>query len=107
MRRDWDLVQEILEAYEEDNPFNHDTAAAKNIDHDEPELVYYHIAMLEEQGYLDSSLIEHGNLDVLSGMDEQLNDETVPLLLTWKGHDLLDDLRSEENLPESPSSRSV
>lgn len=99
MQIDWDLIQEILEAYEQDDPFDTDTIAVKNILQSrgrggELNEARYHHVMLEEAGCLapteQSILVSSAQVD--------------GLFLTLKGHELLEDLRNGD-LPDAPRSR--
>ena len=99
MKRDWDLVQEILKAYEEDNSFNQDTIPFENVVQskdrdDEINEARYHHAMLEEAGCLaplEKSVVS--------------NSLSEKQYLTMKGHDLLEQLRGDEDLSDAPRSR--
>jgi hypothetical protein len=81
MKRDWELVRQILFRIEELG----DTKSYLN-DHDLPpydaDNVGYHMRMLDEAGLIDAKCSEH-----TSGMNCEAR------RLTWDGHEFLDQVR--------------
>lgn len=64
MERDWDLVQDILEQAEENNPFSDEGISVERLTTDHgPEVVAYHVILLTKEDFLHpqspGSLKEH------------------------------------------------
>jgi len=88
MKRDMDLIRDLLLEVE-GNPLYDGTKwvhpvnpSELNIKNHSREEVGYHLTMLIEEGFIKGK----------SGM------ETIPVInkLTWKGHELLDDIRDQQ-----------
>ena len=104
MKRDWDLVQEILEKAEENDPFSDEGISVESLASDHgPELLAYHVILLTKEGFLhpqpssdtlqknflqSEPAVENGSGTI--NREEQAQGQ---MRLTWKGHNLLDILR--------------
>lgn len=96
MKRNKDLVKEILSEVRTSDPFSlepEDFHAGQLPGHWEIKKVSYHLVLLLEEGFLARNSLHSG--DVFAGRDG----ESDGLRLTWKGHDLLDDLKDQETYP--------
>lgn len=80
MKRDMDLVRQILIAIEE----TPDDSVDLNFEEYEEELINYHVGLLVEAG-------------LIKGLGTQATDTTYwsPERLTWAGHEFLDAARNE------------
>lgn len=85
MKRDWDLVREILLAVEM-LPDSESTLDEGCIENRLREEVSYHFRLMYEAGLIDA--IDAG---ALSG------DFYIPTSLTWEGHELLDKIRQQSS----------
>jgi hypothetical protein len=82
MRRDWELIRNILQELERAD------ASARGVDDTAftgypPDVVAYHFHILHQAGLLEAKCVEN-NEGVLFGWAERL---------TWNGHELLDYVR--------------
>jgi hypothetical protein len=89
MKRDMDLIREVLLAVSE-NPkcdgvyFNYFNSAEElGIQNHSTEEVAYHVLLLIEAGYVDGKIEESFPVPSIKG-------------LTWNGHELIDNIRSQE-----------
>jgi len=93
MKRNNDLVKEILSEVRMSDPFSlepEDFHAGRLPGHWEIKKVSYHLVLLLEGGFLARNSLHSG--DVFAERDA----ENDGLRLTWKGHDLLDELKDQE-----------
>lgn len=84
MKRDWELVREILLAVEALESHKQ-ILRSSGVDGYDPEIVAYHIHMLIEAGLIDGTCSRS-----LNGPRQCLARE-----LTWAGHEFLDRIRSQ------------
>lgn len=97
MQRDLELAMDILEEYEDHNPFSEDRLRGRLAKRWEPDRLYYHLSMLVRGGYLEKNLLDRTGVKKMSEESLSLAEDTGDaLMLTWKGHDLLKRLQSEE-----------
>lgn len=90
MKRNMDLVREILSEVRETDPFNEeaeDLRLNRLPGHWEVQKISYHLVLLLEEGFLARGLPSD---EKWAG--EQEADSNVGLRLTWRGHDLLEEL---------------
>lgn len=97
MKRNVDLTHEILSHVEEADPFVREPESINfgNLEgHWDVKEISYHLVLLLEEGFLARDTLHKGNYsaNLRKGDDEQ---EDAGLRLTWKGHDLLDELREK------------
>jgi len=93
MKRNFDLVQEILTEVRQTDPFSlqaEDFRAGRLPGHWDIKKVSYHLVLLLEDGFLARSTLHNGGARV----GEEIDDKG--LRLTWKGHDLLDALKDRD-----------
>ncbi|WP_233842201.1 DUF2513 domain-containing protein [Dyella sp. 2HG41-7] len=83
MKRDWDVVREILLALEQQN--ENSSRGISHIEGRDDSNVAYHIRIMIEAG-----LIEGNVRDYLGG-----EVSAVALRMTWTGHEFLDQIRSQ------------
>jgi DNA-binding transcriptional ArsR family regulator len=84
MKRNWDIIREILLKTEELLP--EENLTLSNFDSDKSDEISYHVKLLEEAGLIKVSIAEF-----LGGNDIHFDLER----LTWTGHEFLDAIRSE------------
>ena len=92
MKRDMKLVEEILEYVE-----NQDCAVErlKILNHvSEHRYAGDHLGMLLDGGFLRTTYMLGGFIHPAWGLPDPYRQEDESFLLTWKGYDLLDELRS-------------
>lgn len=97
MHRDLELSMDILEEYENHDPFSGEPLRDRLAQRWEPARFYYHLSMLVRGGYLEKNLLSE--MAMKDGSEDRLSlsEETEDvLMLTWKGHDLLKQLQAEE-----------
>jgi hypothetical protein len=87
MKRDWDVIREILLQLEQKEAANAYLSPKDFADPREQE-VAYHIRLLSEAGAIEATVHES------SAGDGRING-AIAKRLTWKGHELLDSIRSE------------
>lgn len=80
MKRDWDLIRKILFATEQ-NPYP-DLPVTLNIEGYDPELITYHVRLLDEAGLIEAY--------------DAGEDTWQPTRLTWNGHEFLDASKNDE-----------
>jgi DNA-binding transcriptional ArsR family regulator len=80
MKREMDLVRELLLAMEKEEPWD------LRIDGYSEEQVYYHLYLMRQAGLIDAAVI----------MDRSSIAEAVPIRMTWDGHEFLDNARSPD-----------
>ncbi|WP_226797955.1 DUF2513 domain-containing protein [Cupriavidus necator] len=85
MKRDWDLVREILTRLEGLNP-NHEGLSSNQFDGYDPATVAYHFQMLNEAGLIIARTI--------GSMSERYAG-AFALRLTWDGQEFLSKIRSD------------
>jgi predicted transcriptional regulator len=83
VKRDWNLIRQILLELEKD-PDPPVGPRAISIDGAAAEAVSYHVMLMSQAG-----LIEAENCTSTSGFD------WLPIGLTWNGHELLDSIRKD------------
>lgn len=91
MRRNMDLVQEILSEVNNRNPFDADSEgfhAGRLHGQWEIKKVSYHLVLLLEEGLLARSTLHTGKW-----YEDNEQEEDAGLRLTWKGHELLEELK--------------
>jgi len=94
MDRNMDLVGELLKEIKDSDPFS---LTADDLDpselpgHWDMKRVSYHLVLLIEEGLVARNFLHTGNLN---GNEEE--EEDAGLRLTWKGHDLLEELEAEK-----------
>lgn len=97
MQRDLELTMDILEEYEAHDPFSGRPFREKLAKRWEPAKLYYHLSMLIRGGYLERRLLDKTGVKNMSEESLSLAEETQDvLMLTWKGHDLLERLQDME-----------
>lgn len=93
MKRNMDLVREILSEVQETDLFSEeaeDLRLSRLPGHWEIQKVSYHLVLLLEEGFLARGLLPDEGW-----AGEQEADSSVGLRLTWKGHDLLEELDND------------
>jgi len=83
MKRDMDLIKEILQKLEDQETFGGDLGA-KSFQSHPPEYVSYHIAIMKDAGLIEAKETKKGS-----------NRKFVARRLTWQGHDFLDAAKNE------------
>jgi DNA-binding PadR family transcriptional regulator len=100
MERDWNIIETILTDLEKGNHYRHESMDAEEL----AEMITEKNEVEDQQDVADSVIY---NIDLLMREDYiaevEVGDEKE-YTLTWKGHDLLDNLRGED-LPDAPRSR--
>ncbi len=94
MKRNMDLVREILSEVRDTDPFSTEPAdfhAGQLPGQWGMKKVSYHLVLLLEEGFLTRSTLHVGRWQ-----DQSKQDEEAGLRLTWKGHDLLRKLNEEK-----------
>lgn len=84
MKRDWDLVREILFAVEDLPPEATDGLRVSALEAYPPQLVAYHIEMLHQAGLLNA-IVEKTSAGTAATANS----------LTWEGHEFLDSIRQD------------
>lgn len=93
MRRNLDLVREILSEVEDSDPFAPESEgfqAGQLAGQWEIKKISYHLVLLLEDGFLTRSTLHNGKW--YEGNEQE---EDAGLRLTWKGHDLLEELKDQ------------
>lgn len=93
MKRNMDLVQEILSEVRETDPFNEETEdlrVERLPGHWKIQKLSYHLVLLLEEGFLARGLPSKAKWT-----GEQESGSNVGLRLTWRGHDLLEELKDD------------
>ncbi len=84
MKRNWDIIREILLKAEELNP--ECTLILSDFDEDRAHEIVYHVKLLDESGLIKVSIVEFlGDANIHFDLDR----------LTWAGHDFLDAVRND------------
>ena len=78
MKRDWELVREILLRVE-DLPKDRDLWV-KDFTGKDPDMVIYHVHLLRQAGFLEG---------------DRPREKVMPGDLTWEGHEFIDTIRPE------------
>jgi len=84
MKRDWDLIREILAALEARDSTRGGLAPEAFANHPE-DLVAYHFYLLDQAGLIDADIKKTGNAGIFG----------IARNLSWGGHELLDKMRSD------------
>jgi len=84
MKRDWDIIREILQKTENLGPNTHLTL--DDFDSEKACEVSYHMQLLDEAGLIDV---------IIDSTSEREPKSHRVFKLNWKGHELLDSIRSE------------
>lgn len=94
MKRNKDLVEEILTEIRDSDPFSlepEDFHAGRLPGHWEIKKVSYHLVLLLEANFLARNSLHSGDVHGNGPVEDN------GLRLTWRGHDLLDDLKSRKS----------
>lgn len=97
MKRDLELAKHILAAVEKSNPFVRDPFSGGGLNvgdiagHYDVESVSYHLVLLLEEGFLTRDTLHQGKWSGHKSAGQRGR-----LRLTWKGHNLLDELRLQD-----------
>lgn len=83
MKRNWDLIRDILIKLDEKKPDKHELSSKDFETTIQPQVVYQ-VELLEEAGLIDARIIKSTD-----GTD------FMAFRLTWEGHELLDAIRSD------------
>ncbi len=82
MKRDMDLIRQILLEVEKLPPFlSYDEIPRFKIPDYTPDVVSYHIKIMTEKGLIESVFDNRGNF--------------IPTEITWEGHDFLEAIRDD------------
>jgi hypothetical protein len=84
MVRDWELVRKILSSMEE-RETTQGGLSPESIEGYNPEVVSYHIYIMEEAGLIEAKCLKSSNAPI----------QCIASSLTWDGHEFLDKIRSE------------
>lgn len=84
MKRDWELVREILMKIESLGTIK-DVVRPKDFENYDEETVSYHIYLLEQAGLIEAIVKKHHNTGIFA----------LASNLTWSGHEFLDAIRDE------------
>jgi DNA-binding transcriptional ArsR family regulator len=84
MQRNWELVRDILLALE-GRDTTHGGLGPEQISSYPPEVVSYHLYILNEAGLVEANCIKSSNAPI----------HCFGLNLTWAGHEFLDSIRNE------------
>jgi hypothetical protein len=84
MKRNWDLIREVLIRLDEKGPEKH-ALRAEDFDEERHHEVAYQVELLKEAGLVDAQIMK-----AASGPPDFL-----ALRLTWEGHELLDAIRND------------
>lgn len=85
MKREWDLVRDILLRLESAEPGSIVMGTAFGPDYDD-QVVSYHMAMMKDAGLIEARVMM-GNAIYMNG---------VAMALKWAGHEFLDGIRKKE-----------
>lgn len=85
MKRNWDIIREILIRLEEKGPNEH-SLNLSNFSEKRHEEISYHIELLEEAGLI------YGRMSKEIGTGPH---QFVAIRLTWEGHELLDAIKND------------
>lgn len=84
MKRDWELIREILIALE-NLPSTQTFLEPKMLERYDPEIVSYHIQILDEAGLIEGHCHKSLNAPLRCWANR----------LTWHGHEFLDEIKSD------------
>jgi len=84
MKRDWELVREIL-ATVEDLENTQSVLRASDLEGYDPEIVSYHMKLLDEAGLIEAECNQPMNGPL----------SCFATRLTWEGHEFIDQIRSD------------
>ncbi len=84
MQRNWDLIREILTALEA-RETAHGGMASEQIPGYSPEVVSYHMYLLNEAHLIEARCLKSSNAPM----------HCIGLTLTWEGHEFLDSIRND------------
>ena len=84
MVRDWELVRKILSSMEA-RETTHGGLDPESIEGYKPEVVSYHIYILQEAGLIEARCLKSANAPI----------HCFASSLTWDGHEFLDKIRNE------------
>ena len=111
MRRDMDMIRDILLAIEGDEylPFNASSGEwiknikYKDVRHDQEAgwMLCYHLELLLDGKFITAKYQEYGGKEIMNGEDLLINKRNQkisvsPTGLTWRGHEFLDSIRDPE-----------
>lgn len=85
MKREWDLVREILLRLESAEPGSMVMGTEFGPDYDD-QMVSYHMAMMKDAGLIEARVMV-GNAMYMNG---------IAMALKWAGHEFLDGIRKKE-----------
>lgn len=109
MERNWTLIRDLLERLESDGPLGIGEGVPSSLElegYDEDEVIY-HLNLLSDGGFIHMGVKESGRGPLMEmGFTTSLRIVSV-LHMGWKGHDLLDQLRStnDETTPHAAVSK--
>lgn len=84
MQRNWELIREILSALE-GRETTHGGLSPEQISGYSPEVVSYHLYILNEAGLIEANCLKPSNTPI----------HCIGRILTWAGHEFLDSIRNE------------
>ena len=87
MKRDPDVIRELLIFFEEKLDSNLVAAKAININGHDSAIIQYHLDLMYEAGFLSGEPVRSSTSDRLAYI--------LPFRLTWKGHEFLDAARND------------
>jgi hypothetical protein len=82
MKRDWDVIREILQKVED--LMTNETITSFDYDNTRTDVITYHIKLLYQAGLIEA--VDCSSMD---------GDEFIVNGLTWEGHEFLESIRSE------------
>lgn len=95
MRRNMDLAAEILSEIKNSDPFSSgtdDLRPGRLPGHWDMKQVSYHLVLLLEEGFLARHRLHAGEVE-----PECTADDDAGLRLTWRGHEFLEELKSQSS----------
>lgn len=93
MKRDWELVREILLKIESLDSIKQCAVRPQDIEGYTEENVSYHIYLLDQAGLIEAAVQKHHNTGI----------KGLAYNLTWSGHELLDAIRDSDIWRETKS----
>ncbi|MDM8542434.1 DUF2513 domain-containing protein [Desulfococcaceae bacterium HSG9] len=84
MKRDWDLVREILIRVEELSSVK-DCVRPNEFEEYDEDIVSYHMYLLEQANLVEGPIKKHHNAGIMA----------LLFNLTWQGHEFLDSVRND------------
>ena len=95
MKRDLDLIREILFAIEASGPGEAEQAVDRLFEKFGKNEVLYHVALLREAGLVRVVTDDENKPVNMAGMNDPVQEVYFPQRLTWEGHEFVDAARDD------------